>query len=204
MRIKYLNQWIILLLLSLVSCDSKRPVSDAPIPLDDEEEAVFVEKGRLIAATTFAALSTKLQEALQQGGVKQAIAYCQLAAIPLTDSLSVAQGAEIRRTSLKFRNPQNAPTPTEKRILEEYEKTIKAGKALKPLVRKNKQGQIAFYAPIKVNAFCLQCHGELGQTLQEEDYAIIKERYPGDQALGYVDGDLRGMWSIQLTENIIH
>ncbi len=144
MRIKYLNQWIILLLLSLVSCDSKRPVSDAPVPLDDEEEAVFVEKGRLIAATTFAALSTKLQEALQQGGVKQAIAYCQLAAIPLTDSLSVAQGAEIRRTSLKFRNPQNAPTPTEKRILEEYEKTIKAGKALKPLVRKNEQGRSPF------------------------------------------------------------
>ncbi len=54
MSIKYLNQWIILLLLSLVSCDSKRPTSDAPVPLDDEEEAVFVEKGRLIAATTFA------------------------------------------------------------------------------------------------------------------------------------------------------
>lgn len=60
--------------------------------------------------------------------------------------------------------------------------------------------KIAFYAPIKVNAFCLQCHGELGQTLQEEDYAMIKERYPGDQALGYVNGDLRGMWSIQWTE----
>jgi len=198
MRIKYLNQLMVLLLLSLFSCENQSPTSDTP--LSEDEEQAFIEQGRLIAATTFAALSTKLQEALQQGGLKQAIAYCQLAAIPLTDSLSVAQGAEIRRTSLKFRNPQNAPTAAEKLILEEYEKTIKAGKALKPLVRKNEKGQIAFYAPIKVNAFCLQCHGELGQTLQEEDYAIIKERYPGDQALGYVDGDLRGMWRIQLTE----
>ena len=199
MSIKYVSPLIVLLLIALFSCENKRPESNSPSPLNEEEIAVFVEKGRLIATTTFAALSSKLQQALQQGGVKQAIAYCQLAALPLTDSLAVAHSADIRRTSLKVRNPQNAPTPAEKLILEEYGKTITARKALKPIVRKSEQGQIAFYAPIKVNAFCLQCHGELGQTLKEEDYAIIKERYPGDQALGYVDGDLRGMWSIQFT-----
>ena len=198
MRINYSSQLIVLLLISFFSCESQSPASDAP--LNEQEEVAFVEKGRLIASTTFAALSTKLQEALQQGGVKQAITYCQLAAIPLTDSLSVAQGAAIRRTSLQVRNPQNAPTLTEKLILKEYEKNEKAEKELKPIVKRNDKQQIAFYAPIKVNAFCLQCHGELGQTLKEEDYAMIKERYPGDQALGYVNGDLRGMWSIQWTE----
>lgn len=200
MRVKYLSPLIALLLISLFSCESKRPASNTPIPLNQEEEVVFLEKGRFIATTTFTALSGKLQEALQQGGVKQAISYCQQAAIPLTDSLSVAEGAEIRRTSLKVRNPQNAPTPTEKLILEDYAKNAKAGKELKPIVRRNDKQEIAFYAPIKVNAFCLQCHGKLGQTLKEEDYAIIKEHYPGDLALGYVDGDLRGMWSIQFTE----
>lgn len=180
MSVKYVSPLIVLLLIALFSCENKRPESNSPSPLNEEETEVFVEKGRLIATTTFAALSSKLQQALQQGGVKQAIAYCQLAALPLTDSLAVAHSADIRRTSLKVRNPQNAPTPTEKLILADYAKNAKAGKSLKPIVRKNEKGQIAFYAPIKVNAFCLQCHGELGQTLKEEDYAIIKERYPGD------------------------
>ena len=84
MRINYSSQLIVLLLISFFSCESQSPASDAP--LNEQEEVAFVEKGRLIASTTFAALSTKLQEALQQGGVKQAITYCQIAAIPLTDS----------------------------------------------------------------------------------------------------------------------
>lgn len=198
MRIKFSNHLLLLVLISLFSCESKNTAVDTP--LSEQEKAAFVEKGRLIATATFAALSSKLQAALQQGGLEHAISYCQLAAIPLTDSLALVHDAVIRRTSLKIRNPQNASTPTEKLILKEYEESVKAGQELKPIVRRTDKHKIAFYAPIMVNAFCLQCHGKLGQTLQEEDYAIIKEGYPGDQALGYVEGDLRGMWSIQFSE----
>lgn len=73
----------------------------------------------------------------------------------------------------------------------------KSGQALKPIVKQVDDQTIAFYAPIKVNAMCLQCHGKVGETLKSEDYAVIQKYYPNDKAVGYVDGDLRGMWSIQ-------
>jgi hypothetical protein len=165
--------------------------------LTEAESAVYVEKGKVIAGTTFSALSSRLQAAMKEGGVPQAIAYCNLNAYPLTDSLAKANQAEIRRTSLLTRNPENAPNMAEKVMLDEYAAAAGEGKELKPQVVLLDDETVAFYAPIKVNAFCLQCHGKLGENLTEENYAIIKENYPDDQAIGYLDGDLRGMWSIK-------
>ena len=85
----------------------------------------------------------------------------------------------------------------EQTVLEQYQKQFEEGKELKPQVQSLDDNRVAFYAPIKVNSFCLQCHGVEGETLKEEDYIAIKASYPEDKAIGYVDGDLRGMWSIE-------
>jgi len=47
---------------------------------------------------------------------------------------------------------------------------------------------------------CEKCHGKIGSTLKEADYASIKSLYPEDMAIGYKTGDLRGMWSISFLE----
>ena len=44
---------------------------------------------------------------------------------------------------------------------------------------------------------CLKCHGKIGETLNEDDYTIIKKIYPDDKAIGYDNENLRGIWSIQ-------
>lgn len=187
---------VFLLALSMLyACQSeKAPGQDHAGNFD---ESVYLEKGKAIASASFAALSVQLQAAMQEGGLPKAVEYCQLQAYSLTDSLSELHQATIRRTSLQVRNPLNLPNDREKAVLEEYAHGVEQGKPLAPIVAALDEGQIAFYAPIKVNAFCLQCHGKVGESLREADYGVIKERYPDDQATGYQDGDLRGMWSIR-------
>lgn len=171
--------------------------SDESTTLDEAARQTYLEKGKAIAGATFTALSTKLQSALQEGGVAHAIEYCQLNAFPLVDSLSAVHGAEIRRTSLLVRNPKDAPTAVERAVLETYAAQNAAGEQLEPMVQALENQEVVFFAPIRTNAFCLQCHGVPGATLQLADYELIKEYYPNDEAIGYQDGDLRGMWSIR-------
>ena len=112
------------------------------------------------------------------------------------DSLSQAHNATIRRASLKVRNPKDKPTSAELAVLEEYHAHVKAGEPLLPMVKAIDGSRAAYYAPILIQEACLQCHGKLGETLKEEDYAVIEKLYPEDEAVGYQAGDLRGMWSV--------
>lgn len=189
------------LLLALAACKNDRtadtPPADAAAPaLTEAEKTQYREKGQEIALATFGALSSQLKAALQEGGVAHAVQYCNTVAYPLVDSLSAVHDAEIRRTTLKVRNPADAPTEAERTVLEAYHAQAAAGEELKPVVQAVDEQTIAFYAPIKMQGLCLSCHGKLGETLQPADYAVIKSLYPEDEAIGYSDGDLRGMWSI--------
>lgn len=169
--------------------------------LDEQEKELYLDKGKQIAAATFAALSQLLQKAVKEGGIPNAIQYCNLAAYPITDSLSQVHQATIRRTSMKPRNSNNIPTKEEQVVLNEFTQKAAKGTPLSPIVKELDGQKIGFYAPITVNDFCLNCHGKVGQSITNENYQLIKKYYPNDKAIGYASGDLRGMWSIQLAEN---
>jgi hypothetical protein len=176
--------------------------NNQPAPPEQVEEEVvnsgadYLEQGAEIAATSFTVLSGRLMAAMKKDGVPEAVQYCNLAGLPLMDSLSQAHQVNIRRTALKIRQPKDAPTLAEKKALDQYHAQFAAGEVLKPFVETISAEEVAFYAPILVSEACLKCHGKLGETLKEEDYQLIKELYPDDQAIGYASGDLRGMWSI--------
>ncbi len=146
----------------------------------------------MLAQQSFAALSGRLMGAIETGGVPHAIQYCHSAALPLVDSLSKVYNANIRRTSLKVRNPQDTPLDWEKAILQSYQQELAAGKRPTPLVKVLDKKRIAFAAPIYMAQPCLKCHGKLGETLNEQHYTAVKKLYPADQAIGYVDGEWRG------------
>ena len=189
-------------LIALVCWDctnSEQHTQEVP-SLTAEQKEVYLDRGKQIAASTFTALSQQLQKAVKEGGIPNAIQYCNLAAYPITDSLSQAKKAVIRRTSLKNRNQKNKATKEEQTILEGLAKKAANGQALKPIIKSIDGKKIAFYAPININDFCLNCHGKLGETLTDKNYQLIKNYYPEDKAIGYVSGELRGMWSIQFTK----
>jgi len=199
MQIRLVSFLLALFFLSLFACQNTE--KSKAKSLTKESKEVYLKKGKSIAAKSFTALSGALQKAMQNGGVSNAMQYCKMQAILILDSLSTTENAIIRRTSLQVRNPSDAPTASELKILNQYHKADASNQEIKPIVEQLANKRIAFYAPIRVNEFCLQCHGKLGETLTEENYAFIKNNYPNDAAIGYKAGDLRGMWSIEFINN---
>lgn len=161
----------------------------------ETSESSYLEEGQTIANATFVRLSGNLQKAMKEGGVSNAVKYCNMAASPLVDSLEQLYKVKIKRTSLKVRNQKNIPNKNESKQLQVYQKDFESGADLKPVVQEFAD-QINFYAPIHVMPLCKKCHGKIGEDILEEDYATIQELYPSDKAINYDSGDLRGMWSI--------
>ncbi len=176
--------------------------ADREAALSPEDSSLYLARGKELALSTFSAMSSELLAAMQRGGVEEAARYCNLAAYPLVDSLSKVHEADIRRTSLKVRNPKNKPTEAEQQQLLAFQQLFEAGSPMAPVVRPVDANTVAFYAPIQIQPLCLQCHGKMGETLKEADYAVIKELYPEDAAIGYSEGDLRGIWSIRLRKKL--
>ena len=164
------------------------------------EEKAAMEKGATLAEASFKALSTRLQQAMKEGGPAHAVDFCSLNALSIVDSLSTTYGAHIRRTSDRVRATHDKPDAEEARIMEAMLAEWEAGgKTINVTARAMEHGDsIAFYAPIFISSpACLKCHGVPDGSMDASALSMIDERYPADQAKGYELGDLRGMWSIR-------
>ena len=180
----------IVAMLTVISCQSDE---------EKQQQAIMKEctvVGDKIAMASFESLSGNLKAAASNGGITNAIQFCNMNALPLTDSLSKTFNAKIKRSSLKLRNPGNQPDSLEAYMLDLY---LQIQKMKKPMVGKTllaNNGDVRYFAPIMLKSQCLKCHGVIGQDIKDETYAIIKEHYPIDQAVGFQEGELRGIWSI--------
>ncbi len=178
---------LIAILLALYSCESG---------LSEKQKQEYVQQGDEIVASAGEKLSSTLMSKIQEGGIPEAVGFCNQSALPITSKMSAYHGAEIKRTSLKFRNPQNAPTEEETKVLKHFSEAMAQGDSLRPVVQLEKDGRAHYYAPILAQKKCLMCHGQLNRELSVAVDSIIKSRYPEDLATGYNEGDLRGMWSV--------
>lgn len=161
-----------------------------------EERQKYQSKGKEIAEATFGAMSQALKTHLAKGGVQQAVKYCNVAALPLADSLAQVHQVIIKRASLKPRNEIDTPDSLEQKILEKYEALHQKSAPMQPSLTRLDKNKVLFNAPIVMKPLCLNCHGTVGKEINAKDYELIKTLYPQDKAVGYKEGDLRGMWSI--------
>jgi hypothetical protein len=192
------NTFLIALTLAaglLAGCQQSAPTLTA------EEEAAFLRKGKDITTEVSTIMVSALTNSMATGGVGGAATYCSYIAIPMVDTLASRHGISIKRTSSKLRNLKDAPTEREKVILARYEGEKAQGMELQPLVESIDAHTVAYYHPIIMQPMCLSCHGKLGETLSEEDYSIIQYLFPKDEAIGYENGDFRGMWSLKFPAN---
>lgn len=181
------NSWILIIAVSLLSCNNS---------LSTAEEQEYIEKGNNITQVAFEQLSSQLIQQMQAGGPQQAIPFCNVEAAPIVERLSKEYNVSIKRTSLKIRNSKNSPTVQEMEALKTFQKLVNSNEEIKPIIEKDAENNIHYYAPIKVQAKCLVCHGIKGETLTVKTDSILKTFYPEDMAIGYVEGDLRGIWSL--------
>ncbi len=134
-------------------------------------------------------LMAALTEALKGGG-GDAIDVCRLRAPELAAQAS-GDKLKVGRTSHKLRNPANAPKPWMADLLEEY--AAGDGKS-GPEAVALPGGGVGYVEPIYVKTMCLGCHGEnVPEPIQER----IREYYPDDRAVGFEEGDFRGLFWVE-------
>ena len=143
-------------------------------------------------------LKRELQQAMQEGGPVNAISVCNLTAPGIASTYSARRGWEVGRTSLRLRNPDNAPDAWEKAVLESFEERKQAGEDPASIeywevVTQDGAPVLRYMKAIPTLAMCTACHGEhVDQTVRER----LRKLYPDDQALGFRPGDIRGAFTI--------
>ncbi len=140
-------------------------------------------------------MRNKLTESLQKYGPAQTIDVCAKDAPIIIARIENELDVRIKRTSLKLRNPQNAPDAAEKNVLERLAALHQAGEKLPQGVTVFPSDPRRFYKVIMVEKTCLKCHGE-SSAMSEAVRKELTGSYPEDRAVGYKEGDFRGIISV--------
>jgi hypothetical protein len=136
-------------------------------------------------------LKGALGPAMKQGP-ENALKVCGEQAAALSKKIS-DQGVLVGRTSNRLRNPKNVMLPWHKTIVENYLKEEKPSPKSYRTVELP-DGKLGYAEPLYTKGLCLACHGE---TIADPIQKLIAKRYPQDKAVGYKDGEFRGIvWAV--------
>lgn len=159
----------------------------------------FEEKGLRLAMATKAVLGKNLMQAVKQKGSEHAVEFCNTKALHLTDSMSAALKASIKRVSDKPRNKNNIANEQEEAFINKLKTLLANGE--KPVAETHETADkiIGYYA-IETNKMCLQCHGVKDKDINAATLSKINSLYPDDKATGYAENQIRGIWVVEMTK----
>ena len=152
------------------------------------DDSALLSKSQALTAEYATQLKAALLSAMSSGGPVAAIDVCKDQAPVIQSELSRVSGANVRRTSLRFRNSGNAPDDWETEMLEKFASTDQ-----KESLETTASGVTRYMKAIPTGAVCIACHGE---EIAPEVEERLKVAYPHDRARGYSLGDVRGAFSI--------
>ncbi len=159
-----------------------------------------LDAARDACARLAALLANGLAKSLAEDGPGYALEICSHQAPAVTAFASKESGMEIRRTSLRVRNPKNAPDDWERSVLEQFETRRAAGEPVESLEQSEVvPGEgglrvLRYMKAIPTQAMCLQCHGS---EPAPDVVQALPGLYPGDKAVGFYEGDIRGAFSVR-------
>ena len=191
---KYLKHTIFLLAILTCIIGCKKEVQ----PAKEIEKISNADLGLKYAMTTKAQLGKNLMGTIQNKGTEEAVAFCNIRAFPLVDSMAVIQKATIKRVSDKPRNSNNTASMNEMSHITTFKNDLASGKKMKPIIESINNDSIQFYYPIITNKMCLQCHGEPNKDIKPAVLKKITDLYPTDKAIGYSENQVRGIWSVTM------
>lgn len=116
----------------------------------------------------------------------------------IASDFTLLTGWKLKQTSLKVRNPSNAPDKWEEKVLRSFEAT-EGSKAVSfgEIVEIDGRKTYRYMKPIYVNKTCLECHSKK-EKLKPAVRLFMTRKYPHDMAHGYKEGDIRGGISIAI------
>lgn len=185
--------------ISLLSCNQK----DVSITEPTNEELIeILPEGNEIASKLMKSLKAELKAAITEGGFENAIEVCNIKALPITESIT-DNNIKIKRITYKTRNPENTPNDVEILALDHFQSLLDRDEELPThYVQKVTQNDVVhyyYYKPLMVGNVCLGCHGS-PENMDTKLLSQISKLYPEDEALGYKEGDFRGLISVIIPE----
>jgi hypothetical protein len=165
------------------------------------DEAKLLDEARMVASSVPPKLAVVLQDAIAQNGLERAIDVCSERAPQLAREASEKTGWNIRRVSLRNRNPRAVPDAWERAVLLDFDQRAAAGENPATLesgqiVSENGAKVYRYMKALPVQGLCLSCHGA-PEKISPAVKARLNERYPKDSATGYSLGQVRGAMTIK-------
>ena len=169
-------------------------------PAQAADEA-WVGEARAVATAMPPKLLAVLTEEITKSGPEGAIDVCRDKAPQMAKAASEQSGWQIRRVSLRNRNPKAVPDAWERSALEEFDRRAAAGESPATLeksdfVANGDKKEMRYMKALPVQQVCLACHGAPDQ-LTPEVTTQLRTLYPHDKAVGYALGQIRGAMTIR-------
>ncbi len=149
-------------------------------------------RAKAAAESLRAQLLAAVEAAVDARGVAGAVDVCRTTAPTLTAAAQTAT-LTIGRTSARLRNGDNAPRAWVQPLLEELVKARPELRGARTTLLPD--GALGVVLPIPAGPPCLKCHGV---DVAPDVKAAIARHYPNDQATGFREGDLRGVFWVEV------
>ncbi len=176
-------------------------VTGASFAGGETSDAEWLPEARKVAGMVPPKLLEVLSVEIAKGGPAGAIEVCREKAPQLARAASEQTGWNIRRVSLRNRNPGAVPDEWERAALADFDRRAAAGE--KPatmekaeIVTESSGKYYRYMKALPTQALCLDCHG-VPETLSPAVRERLAVLYPGDRAVGYSVGEIRGAMTIK-------
>lgn len=160
----------------------------------------WMADARAVATAVPPKLLQVLTDAIAKSSAADAVTVCQDTAPKMAKAASEQSGWQVRRVSLRNRNPKAVPA-WERETLEDFDRRAAAGEAPASLERATVQTVDGkplqrYMRALPTQGLCLSCHGPADQ-LAPGVAERLKALYPDDRAVGYSLGQIRGAMTLK-------
>lgn len=162
----------------------------------------YLGEAREASAQLMQQIGGELKREFGVSGALRSLVLCKYTAPEVSSGVSKRFGAQVRRVSLRVRNPAlGTPDVWEQAALIEFDRRVAAGEDPSGLERYELVAEPAghyfrYVKAIPVAPMCLDCHG-VRDELPVATRAQLTTEYPHDRAVGYLQGQVRGAVSFK-------
>jgi hypothetical protein len=188
----YISALLSTVLLATTLCaENNTTVQTEKISVTYVQNAQIAAKGVAQAKGLIGAIKPALMAAMKKDktGVEGTV-MCSEAAQEMTANYNktLPEGSKVRRTALKYRNPENKPDATDLAVMEHI---VADGNFSKPAVVDMGES-FRVYKALPTHKPCLVCHGDK-EKMPAKMKEILEKKYPTDLATGFKEHDFRGV-----------
>ena len=159
------------------------------------------QMGERVVNSLMKRMSDALKGSMKENGTAPTVEFCNKRAQSIAkEVLAEFGGIGLKRVTDRPRNPKNKMDDYDLRAFNFFKKS-KQGSDIYYVISIGND-TYRYYRPIYVRTICLSCHGKK-EEMDKEVLHKLQELYPGDRATGYSEGDLRGMFRVEIRGEVL-